>query len=65
MDSDLPTEKDTILEDFFVDLKKKETKIVVPTEKTNGHQIVAMEDYIEWFNGHMQEAAIPIRRTDI
>eukprot|EP00957_Ditylum_brightwellii_P076572 5819599-Ditylum_brightwellii.AAC.1 len=48
-----------------MDLKKNESKIVVPTDKTNGHRLVAIEHYIKWANGHMQEAAIPIRRTDI
>ena len=65
MDSDLPTEKDTISEEFFMDLKKNESKIVVPTDKTNGHQLVEIKDYIKWINDHMQEAAIPIRRADI
>eukprot|EP00957_Ditylum_brightwellii_P139737 10648905-Ditylum_brightwellii.AAC.1 len=65
MDSDPPTEKDTILDDLFMDLKKNEDKIVVPTDKTNGHQLVAMGDYIKWINDHMQKAAKPIRRVEI
>eukprot|EP00957_Ditylum_brightwellii_P081529 6202390-Ditylum_brightwellii.AAC.1 len=65
MESDLPTEKDTMLNDFFTNLKKHENEIVVPTDKTNGHRLIAMEDYIQWVNGHMKEAAIPIRRAEI
>eukprot|EP00957_Ditylum_brightwellii_P211888 15366717-Ditylum_brightwellii.AAC.1 len=65
MDSDLPTEKDTVLEDFFMDLKKNEDKIVVLRDRTNGHQLVAMEDYIKWINDHIQKAARPIRRVEI
>eukprot|EP00957_Ditylum_brightwellii_P131191 10006218-Ditylum_brightwellii.AAC.1 len=48
-----------------MDLKKNENKIVVPTDKTNGYQLVAIEDYIKWVNSHMKEAAIPIKRADI
>eukprot|EP00957_Ditylum_brightwellii_P173318 13195436-Ditylum_brightwellii.AAC.1 len=37
-------------------------KIVVPTDKANGHRLVAMENYIKWVNDHMQRAAQPIKR---
>eukprot|EP00957_Ditylum_brightwellii_P018648 1400907-Ditylum_brightwellii.AAC.1 len=65
MEGDPPTEKDTILNNFFTNLKKNEAGIVVPTDKTNGHHLIAIEDYIKWVNGHMQEAAIPIKQADI
>eukprot|EP00957_Ditylum_brightwellii_P133567 10183740-Ditylum_brightwellii.AAC.1 len=61
MEGDLPTEKDTILNKFFTNLKKNEDEIVVPTDKTNGHCLIAIENYIKWVNGHMKEAAIPIK----
>eukprot|EP00957_Ditylum_brightwellii_P044729 3391843-Ditylum_brightwellii.AAC.1 len=48
-----------------MDLKKNESKIVVPTDKTNGLRLFAIEDYIKWVNGHMQEADIPIKRAAI
>eukprot|EP00957_Ditylum_brightwellii_P177169 13496638-Ditylum_brightwellii.AAC.1 len=54
MESDLPTKKDTSLNDFFTNLKKYENEIVVPTDKMNGHCLIAIEDYIQWVNGHMK-----------
>eukprot|EP00957_Ditylum_brightwellii_P159106 12109401-Ditylum_brightwellii.AAC.1 len=65
MEEEPPTEQDTILGDFFMDLKKNDTEIVVLADKTNGHRLVAIEDYIQWVKGHMKEAARPIKRADI
>eukprot|EP00957_Ditylum_brightwellii_P130470 9953358-Ditylum_brightwellii.AAC.1 len=65
MESDMPAEKDTILKYVFMDLKKNEDKIVVPMDKTNGHRLVAITNYIKWVNGCMYEAAIPIKREEI
>eukprot|EP00957_Ditylum_brightwellii_P095120 7244579-Ditylum_brightwellii.AAC.1 len=65
MESDPPTEKDTSLNDFFSNLKEHENEIVVPTDKTNGHCLIAIDDYIQWVTGHMKDAAIPIKRADI
>eukprot|EP00957_Ditylum_brightwellii_P155502 11836499-Ditylum_brightwellii.AAC.1 len=65
MESDPQTKKDTILNDFFNNLKKHETEIAVPRDKTNGHRLIAIEDYTQWVNGHMKKAAIPIKRAEI
>eukprot|EP00957_Ditylum_brightwellii_P032345 2450336-Ditylum_brightwellii.AAC.1 len=53
------------LEDFSTDLQKNEEEIVIPTDKTNGHKLVATTDYINWVKKHMQDAAIPIKRQEI
>eukprot|EP00957_Ditylum_brightwellii_P147682 11246364-Ditylum_brightwellii.AAC.1 len=65
MEEEPPTEQDTILGDFFMDLKKNDTGIVVPRDKTNWHRLVAIEDYIQWVKGHMKEAARLIKKADI
>eukprot|EP00957_Ditylum_brightwellii_P096454 7346254-Ditylum_brightwellii.AAC.1 len=64
-DGDMPTTMDVTLEDFFTDLQKNEQEIVVPTNRTNGHKLVATTDYINWVKKHMRDAAIPTKRQEI
>eukprot|EP00957_Ditylum_brightwellii_P046460 3526279-Ditylum_brightwellii.AAC.2 len=55
---------DATLEDLFTDLQKREQEIVVPSNKANGHKLVATTDYINWVKKHMRDAAIPIKRQE-
>eukprot|EP00957_Ditylum_brightwellii_P162648 12385348-Ditylum_brightwellii.AAC.1 len=62
---DLLTTIGATLENFFAELKKREQEIVVPTDKTNGHKLVARTDYINWVKKHMRDAAILIKQQEI
>eukprot|EP00957_Ditylum_brightwellii_P073466 5582770-Ditylum_brightwellii.AAC.1 len=60
-----PTVKDTEINTFFNKLKKDSDAIIVPTDKTNAHLMVNIDDYNRWVDNHLKEAAIKIRRANI
>eukprot|EP00957_Ditylum_brightwellii_P033218 2516839-Ditylum_brightwellii.AAC.1 len=57
--------KDKKLNNFFSKLAQASTDVVVPTDKTNGHCSVDLNNYISWVKQHMREAATPIRHQEI
>eukprot|EP00957_Ditylum_brightwellii_P112203 8554566-Ditylum_brightwellii.AAC.1 len=48
--------KDKEFDDLFNELRK-ESKLVVPTDKTNNFTIVAIKDYVKWVNKQLSETA--------
>eukprot|EP00957_Ditylum_brightwellii_P173578 13215950-Ditylum_brightwellii.AAC.1 len=60
-----PTAKDAKLNSFFNKLKEASDVIKVPTNKTNAHLLVNLDDYNRWVANNLKEAAIKIRRADI
>eukprot|EP00957_Ditylum_brightwellii_P138569 10562184-Ditylum_brightwellii.AAC.1 len=40
-------------------LSQTSSDVVVPTDKTNGHRSVNLNNYISWVQQHMREAAPP------
>eukprot|EP00957_Ditylum_brightwellii_P016403 1233721-Ditylum_brightwellii.AAC.1 len=59
------TENDKMLEEFFLDLGKNEVQAVVPTDKTNAHQVVDVLDYTKWVEEHLNNNAIEVKQSEI
>eukprot|EP00957_Ditylum_brightwellii_P118029 9001772-Ditylum_brightwellii.AAC.1 len=57
--------KDKKLNNFFSELTQASSYVVVPTDKTNGHHLVDLNNYISWVKQHMREAATLIRCQEI
>eukprot|EP00957_Ditylum_brightwellii_P212269 15367148-Ditylum_brightwellii.AAC.2 len=68
----------TPLENFLKDVKRdllrkaviknkstEEIQAAVPTDKTNAHKVVDLEDYTEWIKDHLDENATMIHCRDI
>jgi hypothetical protein len=41
-------------------LGENQTMLVIPTDKTNSFKVVKKEDYLDWVQAHLDEAAIEV-----
>eukprot|EP00957_Ditylum_brightwellii_P034523 2617615-Ditylum_brightwellii.AAC.1 len=56
--------KDKEFSDLFIELQK-ESKVVVPTDKTNNFTTVATKDYIKWVEEQLEKATKVVPRCYI
>eukprot|EP00957_Ditylum_brightwellii_P058076 4404171-Ditylum_brightwellii.AAC.1 len=61
----LLTDLDGKLSNFSRSYKISEDTIVALTDRTNGHHLTAVSDYVNWVKGHVSKVAIPIKRQNI
>eukprot|EP00957_Ditylum_brightwellii_P176524 13443432-Ditylum_brightwellii.AAC.1 len=54
--------KDKEFDDLFNELRK-ESKVVVPTDKTNNFTTAATKDYVKWVNDQLSETAQEVLRS--